>query len=253
MTQQPFSDKMLNAFVDGELPPEQAASVISALAEDPALARRIATLQRLKTSLASFHTNAPPLPALPDHTAWRWPAALAAAATGAIIAGAVWVALPPTGPDTQTSATAQHTPLDMHQGWASTGTGTGTAPSPAHLPDEFTWLTPVMRATGLQLAYADDWRDGLHLGYVGANACKLSLFIRPDDQPDSALDIHLDQHLQQASWTTSGLHFNIISQDMDTSRFATIATTAHAKSRDHLPASAAQIALINAARLPCLA
>lgn len=255
MTQQPFSDNMLNAFVDGELPPEQAASVIAALAEDPALARRVATLQRLKTSLATFHSDVLPpplLPASPDRIAWRWPAALAAAAAGAVIAGAVWFTTPPAGPDapdTQTRVTAQHTPLDLHQSWASADIAT----SSAHLPDEFTWLTPVMRATGLQLAYSGDWQGGLHLGYVGANACKLSLFIHPDDAPDSALDIHLDQHLQQASWTTSGLRFNIVSQDMDMSRFATIATTAHAKSRDHLPASAAQIALINAARLPCLA
>ncbi|WFE74850.1 hypothetical protein [Roseinatronobacter sp. S2] len=250
MSEHRFSHETLNAFVDGALPPAQAAAVIAAIAEDPNLARHVATLHRLKSAVTTLNadTPLPPLPAPLDRRRPVWRGAIAAAILGAAIGGALWFGAPQhTGPDAAVSAALS--PLATHQAWADTA----HPQAQAQMPDDLEWLTPVMHATGLHLAYAGDWQNGLHLGYIGANACKLSLFIQPDDQPDTALDIHLDQHLQQASWTISGLHFSIVSLDMDTARFATIATTAHTKSRDHLPASAAQIALINAARLPCLA
>ncbi|MCC5960861.1 MAG: hypothetical protein JJU08_16125 [Rhodobacteraceae bacterium] len=249
MSEHRFSHETLNAFVDGALAPAQSAAVIAAIAEDPNLARHVATLHRLKSAVTTLNADMhlPPLPTPLDRRRPVWRGAIAAAILGAAIGGALWFGAQPSGPDATPGVALS--PLATHQIWADTA----NPQAQAHLPDDFAWLTPVMHATGLQLAYAGDWQNGLHLGYIGANACKLSLFIQPDDRPDTALDIHLDQHLQQASWTTSGLHFSIVSLDMDTSRFATIATTAHTKSRDHLPASAAQIALINAARLPCLA
>lgn len=250
MSEHRFPHETLNAFVDGALPPAQAAAVIAAIAEDSNLARYVATLHRLKTAVTTLtaDTPLPPLHAPPQRKQPVWRGAIAAAMLGTAIGGAFWFgAQQNSGPDAVAGATLSA--LAIHEHWAHTA----NPQAQPHMPDDFAWLTPVMHATGLKLATARDWQDGLHLGYIGANACKLSLFIQPDDRSDSSLDIHLDQHLQQARWTTSGLHFNIISLDMDTSRFATIATTAHAKSRDHLPASAAQIALINAARLPCLA
>ena len=244
-----FSSETLNAFVDGALPPARTADLLAAMAHDASLARHVAMLQRLKTAVGTLDdaVEPPPLPAPPARKPARVRHALAVAALLALVAGMVWHSQPrmPASPDTSPPATA----LAAHHDWAS-------APAPqtrARMPETFAWLTPVMHATGLQLARAQQGLNGLHLGFIGANACRLSLFIQPHDQPDTALDMQLDAHLQQAGWTTSGLQFRIIALDMDLSRFATIATTAHAKSRDHLPASAAQIALINAARLPCLA
>ncbi|MGP9790747.1 anti-sigma factor family protein [Roseinatronobacter sp. NSM] len=249
MASQSFPNEMLNAFVDGALPPDQTADLLAAMARDPSLARHVAMLQRLKTALATLDDamDPPPLPAPPARKPARMRHALAAAALLALVAGLAWHSQPrmPASPDTAPTTTA----LAAHHAWA----GTPAPNTPTPMPAAFDWLTPVMQATGLQLAHAQQGPSGLHLGFIGANACRLSLFIQPQDQPDTALDIQLDQHLQQAGWTTSGLQFRIVALDMDLSRFATIATTAHTKSRDHLPASAAQIALINAARLPCLA
>ena len=44
--------EQLNAYVDGELPPDEAADVAEAIAREPVLAREVAALTALKASVA---------------------------------------------------------------------------------------------------------------------------------------------------------------------------------------------------------
>lgn len=54
MDEQAMSWERLNAYVDGELAPADAAAVASAVAQDPGLARRVATLARLKANVTGL-------------------------------------------------------------------------------------------------------------------------------------------------------------------------------------------------------
>jgi hypothetical protein len=62
MIERPDSTE-LNAYVDGELPPDQAARVAQAIADDRELAKEVAALLRLKTAtMAAFDREPPALP-----------------------------------------------------------------------------------------------------------------------------------------------------------------------------------------------
>lgn len=245
-----ISQDMLNAYVDGELPAAQAARISDALLYYRALAQRVAAIHRLKAASAQAFDDIalPPLPN-PAPPARRERRAIAAALAGLVALGAaLWT--PPPAPTPDLAKLIETSPLQAHAVWLHAAI---SGDRPAH-PDGFGWISDITRASGLELVHLSGWRnDGLHLGYRGRNACRLSLFIQPETGANTTLDMHLDDQLQQARWVTSGLRFDLIAHDMDTARFATIATTAHQKSHDNLPANAAQIALINAARLPCLA
>lgn len=245
-----ISQDMLNAYVDGELPAAQAARISDALPYDRALAQRVAAIHRLKAaSVQAFDDiTPPPLPVPATPVRWGRKAVAAALAGLVVLGGALWT--PPPAPIPDLAKLIETSPQQAHAVWLHAAI---PGDRPAH-PDGFDWIAGITRASGLELVHLSGWgSDGLHLGYLGSNACRLSLFIQPGAGANTTLDMHLDDQLQQARWVTSGLRFDLIAHDMDTARFATIATTAHQKSHDNLPANAAQIALINAARLPCLA
>ncbi|MCC5991979.1 MAG: hypothetical protein JJT99_05595 [Rhodobacteraceae bacterium] len=245
-----ISQDTLNAYVDGELPAALAAQISDALLYDRALAQRVAAIHRLKAASAqAFDDIALPQLPTPAAPARRGRKAVAAALAGLVaLGGALWT--PPPAPIPDLAKVIAASPQQAHAVWLHASI---PGDRPAH-PDGFDWIAEITRASGLELVHLSGWRSGgMHLGYLGSNACRLSLFIQPEAGANTTLDMHLDDQLQQARWVTSGLRFDLIAHDMDTARFATIATTAHQKSRDNLPANAAQIALINAARLPCLA
>ena len=60
------TEQDLNAYVDSELSPQDDARVAQAIAQDPKIAARVATLTRLKSALSSLANDVPSAPALPD-------------------------------------------------------------------------------------------------------------------------------------------------------------------------------------------
>ena len=59
------TEQDLNAYVDSELSPQDDARVAQAIAQDPNIAARVATLTRLKSMLSTLGNDIPRAPALP--------------------------------------------------------------------------------------------------------------------------------------------------------------------------------------------
>ncbi|MCF6304752.1 MAG: hypothetical protein L3J33_05220 [Rhodobacteraceae bacterium] len=67
-----YSDEDLTAFLDGELPAETAGAITAALAKDPALANRLATLEIDLSGLKSAFDSLPTPPVTLPATKPRW-------------------------------------------------------------------------------------------------------------------------------------------------------------------------------------
>ncbi len=109
--------EMLNAYVDGELDTAAAAEVARAVAEDPALAREVAALSRLRSAVAES-IEAPPLsvPA-PPSTSGRGMAIAASIAFVVFIAGSVLVSTL----DRDVGADWLAEAWQIHRGWSIEG------------------------------------------------------------------------------------------------------------------------------------
>ncbi len=236
----------LNAFVDGELPADEAALVATAIASDPELAQRAAQLHRMKAVLGSFVSDMP-LPEAPQaiprqRRAWRKLAACASIAAMALLLASTPISIPESAP-------AELNRLAQHDRWLS---GAGPVDGIA-LPAGAEWIEPVMRASGLQLVHLEQGQEATHFGFKGPNACRLSLFITAAEMPSAPLWMALSADIQQARWHSGGYSFEMIARDMAMTRFATVATGLQQGSDRHEKDQGMRLALIQSARLPCLA
>lgn len=254
MNRPPVDDVELNAYVDGELPPAQAASLGRRAARDPDLALRIARLHRLKAAVAgTFDAAANRLARLPApqpaarparvRARRRWqPAALAAALVlGIAVGGAAMLRQPSPAPDPAVA---------LHDAWAGSD-AQGTAEAPV-------WLTSVIEATGLSLARvapvrSHDGPPGVHYAFVGTNECRLSLFEMPAAAgTDSLLTLLVQGNLRSARWQAGGNGYLVIARNMDGARFATIVAALKEATISRTAPEAERIALLQAARQRCL-
>ena len=236
----------LNAYVDGELPPAEAARVAKALADDRSLARAAATLAQLK---AAVHESCPE-PEIevsavrPRRAAPR--AALAACLVGLLALGvaALWMpfgdeAAPPPWLDTAWSA---------HTVWAegsalsaSTGPGAGQVLAAfsrlgpkAYLPDLTAAKLTLGRVAPALLAGPE--LEVLHLGYTGTRGCRVSLFILAGggDLPQVFSQFG-DGPRQSYAWRSASHGYLLMADGMDRSRLNLIARTLHEATRVHTP------------------
>lgn len=240
-------DDQLNAFVDGELTPPQAARVAEALAADPVLAQKVARLHALKYALAGFAEELP-LPQVapvkrPRRPVWRKRAALAAVSAMLVLTlGAV----PRPAPEGGDGISPR---LQDHDQWLEASASTAPAP----MPDGFDWLLSVTEASQLQLVRHHVGAEGAHFGFRGPNACRLSLFISAAEGADRPLRLLLTDAVQHATWQAGGLSFEMIARDMAAARFASVATGLEQGSTERAAPSQLHIALVRSARLPCMA
>jgi hypothetical protein len=242
-TPYPVDDVVLNAYVDGELSPGEAARIALRLAQDPALARKVAELHRLKAGVSGLLDElapaSPPLPALPQKRGWSRMATLLATATVAAgIAGALLLFVPrmPAPPDRLVSALAAQNPQEgliaAHDGWAAMASADTSGSVVA--PD---WLGELLEANGLRLVLATTVDAGTggpaeHLGFIGENNCRLSLFLSFADRGTPGdLSITSESDRFTASWETTDLSVLLVARNMDPLRFTTIATSIHAATR----------------------
>lgn len=239
-------DRQINAFVDGELSPADAALVAEAIAADPVLAQRVLRLHRMKAALAAYGDDLP-LPSTPEPVrAYRRPRRKLALCGAAAVAIFVLLGVVPTHtPEPR----ATHWPiLAQHDLWLH-----GVTAAEAMLfPEGFAWMEAVISTSGLQLVHADIRPEATHLGFKGPNACRLSLFITPADKPEASLHLNLTESVQHAQWQVEGFAFEMIARDMAIARFATVATGLHQGSVAHGTVADLRIALLQSARLPCL-
>jgi anti-sigma factor RsiW len=230
----------LNAYVDGELDAATAAEVARAVAEDPALARQVAALSRLRLAVAES-IEVPPLavPAPPSKSG-RAAAIAAGIALVVFIAGSILVANFDRSPGAHWLART----WQVHHGWsveeatAQPRPGLQFAQFAEAVPDAY---VPDLSASRLSLVHAaivpfTGRQRALLAGYRGTRGCKISLlvFSSPRDLGEGLSAFYEDGN-EAYGWRTASLGYVILSDGMDSARFRLLAETVHKASRRHLP------------------
>lgn len=172
----------LNAYVDGELSPEEAAAVARRAARDPEAASRIAALSALRAALRASVEAPPPLDlarvSRPRAGAmWAAACALLAVLTGV----AIGLMVTGTAPDELEIA------HDMHRQWIAENDPRPEAEPARTLQTSLAHLglaSHVPDLSSVDLAFAhiralpvESKRRGLHVGYLGNRGCMMSLVI----------------------------------------------------------------------------
>ena len=244
---QDVSAAALNAFVDGELPPHEAAHIAALVATHPALAHQVAQLHQIKAALSGMPDDLSlpetPLPQAGRNDRFR-ALRLAIAGSAAVLAFLWSAPLTTSGQQEGSSPLALH-----HDHWVATG----LAQAQATMPAQFIWLEPVMQASGLTLVHHAQTGNVQHFGFKGMNDCRLSLFITERAAPATPLRLSLTHEAQQAHWQHETAQFDMIARDMAPARFATVATGLHRDSHAYRADEGLHLALQQAARLPCSA
>lgn len=237
----------LNAYVDGELDGEVAASVVEAAARDAALANRLAALYRLKAAMpgAFAHSTIARDEATPKPIS-RWPRRLLPLAMAATIILAVGIGLwfsqafvggKPLDPGTLDQARM------LHETWLG-GTSASETASPGkvlaalhgfgRLP-----VIPDLQSTGLTIGLVKTTRlNGeplLQVGYRGHNGCHLSLFVFGGEPlPRQVKTTKRGTELASA-WRAGELGYLLFAEGMDESRFTLISQVVEHASRMGAP------------------
>lgn len=255
-----ISNEVLNAYVDGALNTDTAAELAARAAVEPDLAARIAVLHGLKAGVAGLAGSVPPAPPLPlPHESGRRPLWLALPAVVAACFTLAVLGLAMLGPGLfgASAPILQSTrPGDIreifpdlrahHDAWAQV-----VDESTPGAPD---WLTGAMESAGLRLVHAAPLPDGngVHLAFIGRNACRISLFERPGTGSVQGVTRHAEGELQAASWHSGSGAFTLIARDMNPQRFTTISGALAAASLTRDRTDPALLVALTAARQPCL-
>jgi hypothetical protein len=242
----------LNAYVDGELEPDQAAKVAAALADDREAAAQVATLTKLRATVkAASPMPAPPpfvLPQARPRTA-RW-LPWAAAACIALFIGAASLGIGQRqAPDSSLSAA-----IAAHQLWLAQSP-TGTAPrlgvelagaEAGGLPD---LALASLRLVHLSLDPAGRRGGGMLAGYVGPNGCRVGLWIAPVEAalpPQPAVQDR--DGLAIRAWRGERASYALLGRGIDPARLDGIAALVARITRDEPGVPREQVAALAEAR-----
>ncbi|MEM7669761.1 MAG: hypothetical protein AAF317_11555 [Pseudomonadota bacterium] len=238
--------EQINAYHDGELPPDAARTLKARIAEEPDLAAALASIADVSSSLGAMrpktggadlaHGHSLVTRAYAGRSLSRWLAggALAASLLAALVFGSGQL-----GPDR---------PIDVHLSlanlFASAGTGSIEASAvsgPVDLPD--------LTGANLSPVTMRDFNDGSVAHYVGRNGCRLSYFrVRGQLQTPDVTEG------QSAVWTTSdGMRHGIIATGMDPGKFAAISAYLQIVSRKGAETEVyAALTTATRAAIPCV-
>ncbi len=240
MSDRRITFEMLNTYVDGELDTAAAAEVARAVAEDPALAREVAALSRLRSAVAGS-IEAPPLsvPASPTTTGRR--IAIAASISFALfVAGSVLVFNLDRNPGADWVARA----WQLHRGWSIEEVTAQIRPSlllaqyAEAVPGAY---VPDLSASRLTLVHAavapfTGKRRAMLAGYRGTRGCKISLLVFPSlGALGETLSPFRDDNNEAYGWRAGPMGYVIMSDGMDSGRFRLLAESVRRTSRQHVP------------------
>lgn len=259
MDEQAMSWERLNAYVDGELAPADAAAVASAVAQDPGLASRVATLARLKANVTGLPQAGPPPFAIPERgmetrgTARRL---AAIAATIALIAGmgsAIWFA--------SSGARDMSATLMAHRPWLAGGEAPATAALSMELAGARSGALPDLSAASLRLVRLDVKPEParkveVFAGYEGPNGCRVGLWVSPEASTNAVEPVRSEKNgISIRAWRSGDLGYAMVGIGIDEARLDLIAALAAKSLRNDGPASQ-QVAALNESRAkgrPCAA
>jgi len=238
MSQRQVSAEMLNAYVDGELDPAGAAEVARAVAADPALAREVAALSRLRSALADS-IEAPEL-SLPEPRPRLHRGAVAAGIAAVfLLAGSLLVA----NLDRQSGAEWLAEAWQLHHAWSiegATAQAGARALAVRHAAAVPGAQVPDLSASRLTLVHAEiravSGGPAVLAGYRGTRGCKISLLVfeAPEAQGESLGEAlsPLQQGEDRAfGWRVGSLGYVMMSDGMDSGRFKLLAESVRRATR----------------------
>jgi len=217
----------LNAYIDDELSPGDAADVAAAVARNPRLAERVATLSRLRAVARRLPPEAePPAFILPRRRRMRVALPLAAALALAACLGffALRLSGPATAPDGGLAAA-----VAAHRHWIEGRQAEAldqrirvdlAAAQSGHLPD--------LRASALELTYLSldptSREGGVLAGYRGPHGCRLGLWMAPRSRGWGEPPAKSDRDgLRIRAWSTTEADYALLSRGMDPERLDRLA------------------------------
>ncbi len=225
--EQAISWESLNAYVDGELAPADAAAVALAAARDPAIAARIASLAKLRSVVRALpQEQAPPLvlPSvfMPQRRAAAlvaWAACLMMAAV--LAAGVNWL----TGRDVAAGEGLAAAVLAQREWLASSKPGPRLHVN--LIADDHGLLD--LSAASLRLAYLSldpvgAKGGGVLAGYIGPNGCRLGFWMGRKRPARTRSPHRADREgLKISTWISNEREYALISLDLDSGRLDEIA------------------------------
>ena len=242
----------LNAYVDGELSPDDAAEVARSIARDPEAASAAAALASLKSSLLDQAEAPEDFDLLPPTRTSKRTGALQAGhmvAAAAVLVACVAVAAlyQWNWKGTATNDLAWHEQAaDIHRVWA-TATLDERPPSltiPAlgalsvgevRVPDlSDSGLTPIL----LEPVSGLGGLEGYRIGYGGSRGCRLSLFVlQGEGRIPAELSALRSGGLQVLGWRHNSARYLLLADGMAEARFSLIARTLKALTANWQPLS----------------
>jgi len=238
MPDRPVTFDLLNAYVDGELDAAQAAKVARAVADDPALAREVAALSRLR--LAVTEGMETPDIALPQSVrSRRIPTIAASVALLLFLGGTAFLS----GMDRPTAGVGWLAEAwQSHLTWSAAQAAAPGTLVRVHQAGSFAnAYVPDLTASRLTLIHSEvramaGGGQALLAGYRGTRGCKVSLIVFPakGDLIETLRPFHRDGQ-EAYGWRVGRLDYLMLSDGMESRRFGLLAESVHAGSRRHAP------------------
>ncbi len=175
----------LNAYVDGELPPADAAAIAEAIARDSALAAQAALLTSLKATVGECHEAVDVKRALARYHRGRRRLAWAAA----FLIGAFLVSFFVMVDFQDSTGASLLAARAVHEQWVKAAPGIPSPSAGENLKSSLTELglaayVPDLSSAKLRFAHLRrvpmTTGEGLHIGYLGSHGCMVSLVVSPD-------------------------------------------------------------------------
>lgn len=250
----------LSAYIDGELPADEAAAVAAAIAADADLAAQVATLTRLKARTAeaasAWDLPASPPPALAVGLGgrnWR-PAMIAASLAMAVALGVMAFILPLQDRQAEPALPLQAA-IELHRNWIA-------APAAGMQADHVAAAAlaeiPDLTAAGLTLSHiamSGAQRQDVMFGFRGPRGCRVSLWVGNTLQDFTTVPTRREfDGLTGFVWRVEHRGYALLTRDMNPQRFATLASAVARITREQFRVDAlTRMALRQSAdpALPC--
>lgn len=237
------TDQDLNAYIDGELSPQDDARVARAVAQYPKIAAQVANLTRLKSALSGLGDEMPRAVAVPhSHRPVRWFGM--AASIGLLIAVGIAM-LTGFTPFGQEDDGWYREAVAEHVAWARDPSLPDAAEVEANLflasVERFGLpvQTPDLTSASLRLTYmrylpaVESAAPALHLGYTGRRGCKVTLWVSasPEGLGTALTESRVDK-LRGFRWRSGETAYALFATGMEERRFTVIANKVYEATRE---------------------
>jgi anti-sigma factor RsiW len=241
MTDKP-TEQELNAYVDGELSPQDVARVARWIARDARIASRIATLTRLKSAMSELAQKPAKPILLPRPRLSLGLAALAASfALLVAVSAAILTGITPLGSN---DIAWFEEARQEHTAWAVDPADPNAREVEAnlHLANlervAVTFQSPDLTSAKLRLTYEHFYQasrtapPALHLGYTGRRGCKVTLWVTsaPESLSQKLTEIRQDK-MRGFRWRVGRTAYAMFATGMEEQRFTVIANKVYESTR----------------------